>query len=91
MSPPLDEHSRHTIGRFIIKLVASALLASFGRLDYLPEMVTWISLYAVLTSAFALISQEKFMLETFNHWDEALWLIFLALAFTMLHRFWGQA
>jgi hypothetical protein len=90
MSTRLDVHSRDTIARLIIKLAASGLLGAFGKLDYLPATATWIGLYAFFTSAFALVHQERFVREAFNHWDEALWLTFFALALMVLHRLWFQ-
>jgi hypothetical protein len=80
----LDDQSRATIGRFIIKLTVSALLAAYGKADYVPAMAAWISIYAVLTSVVALILKERFVRESFNHWDETLWLVFLTLALTVL-------
>jgi hypothetical protein len=80
----LDDHSRRTVGRFVLKLAMSALLAAYSKPDYVLAMTTWVGLYAVLTSAFALILKERFVREAFNHWDEALWLTFVALSLTVL-------
>jgi hypothetical protein len=39
-----------------------------------------------MTAAFALCCHEKPVPETFNHWDETLWLAFFALALTAVDR-----
>lgn len=84
-STGLDAHSRDTVMRFTVKLGGAAVLASFGR-HYLPAMVAWVALYALLTAAFALYRHEKLIAENFNHWDETLWLAFFAVALTAVDR-----
>jgi hypothetical protein len=56
----LDDHSRGAVGRFVIKLAMSALLAAYSKPDYVLATTAWIGLYAVLTSACALILKERF-------------------------------
>lgn len=85
MSTGLDAHSRDTVARFTVKLGAAAVLAAFGR-HYLPALATWAALYALTTAALALYRHERPVLETFNHWDEAMWLTSFALALTACDR-----
>lgn len=85
MATALDVKSRDTVARFTVKLGAAAVLAAFGR-HYLPALAAWAALYALTTAALALYRQERPVLETFNHWDETLWLMFFAVVFTACDR-----
>jgi hypothetical protein len=77
MDSRLDQESRHTIGRFFLKLAVSAILSSAGKSStgiHLSAPV-WLAIYALLAIAFALGRREKFRADGFNHWNEALWLM----------------
>lgn len=76
----LDAASRLTLRRFSTKLAISAVIGTYGKAGYLTAVSGWIGLYSAFCVAFALILKERFwQRDGFNHWDEALWLLFVAL------------
>ncbi|MEP9379695.1 hypothetical protein ABLE91_23495 [Aquabacter sp. CN5-332] len=82
----LDDKSRATIGRFWLKLACAAVFAVLTRESYLASLGGWLSLYALFTAGIALLLEKGLSPTGFNHWDEVLWLTFLAQAMKLAHR-----
>jgi hypothetical protein len=75
----LNTGSRLAIRRFCTKLAISAVIGTYGKAGYLTAVSFWIGLYAAFCVTFALMLKERFwQRDGFNHWDEALWLGFVA-------------
>jgi TRAP-type mannitol/chloroaromatic compound transport system permease small subunit len=81
----LDPVSGATVGRFRVKVAFALLGALLAHGTYTVVCVGWLALYALITAAIALFSREKFHSPTLNHWDEALWLLFLAHGLRLIH------
>jgi len=81
----LDQVSRQTVGRFILKLCISALIASYGKTGYAGTS-GWLGLYAIFAAVAALILGQQFPTKSFNHWDEAWWLMAASLGIRMIHK-----
>ena len=80
MSYRLDEQSKETLGRFAIKIVISIVLGSFGQIGRAVGTDGWFALYAAFSVLYAILRGDRVPLRdastrSFNHWDEALWLI----------------
>lgn len=86
MTIQLDKISRDTIGRFVLKLCISALIASMGDLGYILGTSWWLALYALVTAAIALLMRQRFPTKSFNHWDEAWWLIAVSQGLRIVHK-----
>ena len=84
----LDAESRLTIRRFATKLAISAVIGTYGKAGYFTAVSFWIGLYSAFCVAFALILKERFLQrDGFNHWDEALWLLLVALGLHTANSF----
>ncbi|MFT0875913.1 hypothetical protein VRZ08_05070 [Rhodopseudomonas sp. G2_2311] len=84
----LNAGSRLAIRRFCTKLAISAVIGTYGKAGYLTAVSFWIGLYSACCVAFALILKERFFQrDGFNHWDEALWLGFVALGLHIARNF----
>ncbi|WP_423416194.1 hypothetical protein RLW55_08780 [Hyphomicrobium sp. B1] len=76
----LNAESRLTIRRFCTKIAISAVIGTYSKVSYLTAVSFWIGLYSAFCVGFAVLLKERpVQREGFNHWDEALWLIFVAL------------
>lgn len=74
----LDPVSGATIGRFRLKVFFACLAALLVHGSYGAVFAGWLAFYALITAGIALFSGQKLDAVHFNHWDEALWLLFLA-------------
>jgi hypothetical protein len=74
----LDPVSDATIGRFRLKVVFACLAALLVHGAYGVVCSGWLALYALIAAGIALFSGQKIDAPVFNHWDEAVWLLFLA-------------
>ena len=84
----LDAESRLTIRRFATKLAISAVIGTYGKVSYLTAVSFWIGLYSAFCVAFAVLLKERFLQrDGFNHWDEALWLVVVALGLRIANNF----
>ena len=84
----LDAESRLTIRRFVTKLAISAVIGTYGKVSYLTAVSFWIGLYSAFCVAFAVLLKERFLQrDGFNHWDEALWLVVVALGLRIANNF----
>ncbi|HML29899.1 MAG TPA: hypothetical protein PKE16_13890 [Hyphomicrobium sp.] len=86
MPARLNAESRLTIRRFLTKLAISAIIGTYGKITYFTAVAGWIGLYSAFCVTFALLLKERFNRDGFNHWDEALWLLVVALG---IHIFSG--
>jgi hypothetical protein len=80
----LDQVSRQTVGRFTLKLCISVLIASYGKTGYAGTS-GWLGLYAIFAAVAALMlgnGSDK----SFNHWDEAWWLVAASLGIRIVHK-----
>ncbi|WP_245337531.1 hypothetical protein [Shinella sp. HZN7] len=82
----LDRQSREAIYRSGLKIFASYALAAWSILGAIFGMPTFLAVFAVWTAITALRRRERFLSQSFNHWDEALWLATIAVGLTILHR-----
>jgi hypothetical protein len=89
MDSRLDQESRHTIGRFFLKLAVSTILSSIGKSGTGAHLSisVWLTIYAVLAIGFALGRREKLRADGFNHWNEALWLTTSGIGLRVLLKF----
>lgn len=83
---PLDAVSRKAVGRFGVKLVFALTLAAIGREPFLLAASCWLSIYGLVTGAVGVLLRERVMKQSFNHWDEALWLTFAAITLMIIYR-----
>jgi hypothetical protein len=84
----LNAESRLTIRRFVTKLAISAVIGTYGKVGYLTAVSFWIGLYSAFCVAFAVLLKERFLQrDGFNHWDEALWLVVVALGLRIANNF----
>lgn len=84
----LNAESRLTIRRFVTKLAISAVIGTYGKVSYLTAVSFWIGLYSAFCVAFAVLLKERFLQrDGFNHWDEALWLVVVALGLRIANNF----
>ena len=74
----LDKISRATITRFVLKLAISFLIARLVEGDYAVLVSSWLAFYALFAAITALMFKQKVADSSFNGWDEASWLIFIA-------------
>jgi hypothetical protein len=81
----LDQVSRQTIGRFILKLCISVLIASHGKSGYAGTS-GWLGLYAAFAAVVAMMLGQRFPTKSFNHWDEAWWLVAASLGIRIIHK-----
>jgi len=81
----LDDVSRKTIARFILKIAFGIFFATMSKGSFLLAASEWFSLYALLTAIVGIFVRERIANRSFNHWDEALWLTALALILKILH------
>lgn len=86
MIAQLDEISRATIGRFALKICVSILIAPFLKAGYVVGTAWWLAIYAICTAAIALLLRQRFPTNSFNHWDEALWLMAVSMALRIVHK-----
>lgn len=70
----LDQPSRAAVGRFCVKLGASAALAWLSGGEPALVMSSWLTLYAAFTAVIAMLRTERFEPGSFNHLDEMIWL-----------------
>ncbi|UVK38812.1 hypothetical protein LHFGNBLO_000100 [Mesorhizobium sp. AR10] len=61
------------------------LIASLGKAGYAGTS-TWLGLYAVFAAVVAVILGQRFPTKSFNHWDEALWLVAAALGIQVIQK-----
>lgn len=87
MQSRLNAESLLTIRRFFTKLAISAVIGTYGKSVYFTAVAGWIGLYSVFCVMFALLLKERPTRDGFNHWDEALWLLTVALG---IHVFSGR-
>ena len=85
----LDQAARETIRRFALKLCMTALIASLGKTSYLLAGSGWLALYALVTAVMALLLRQEFLTKSFNHWDEATWLITGSLGLWAAYKAWS--
>ena len=81
----LDQVSRQTVGRFTLKLCLSVLIAPYGK-DWIRRHLGWLGLYAIFAAVVALMLGQRFPTKSFNHWDEAWWLVAASLGIRMIHK-----
>lgn len=87
-SATLDEMSRRTIGRFILKLIVAFLAAYFltSERGYLASVAAWLSFYALFSMVGGLLIKDAIQARSFNYWDEASWLLLVALLMQIASR-----
>jgi hypothetical protein len=86
MAIQLDQTSRTTVSRFVLKCNLSFAIALFTRVGVLAATSHCLQLYAVLTALIAVLSRQRYSARSFNHWSEALWLGFVAAGLQLLSR-----
>lgn len=78
MITKLDATAKATIGRFLLNCQLAFLIPLLFKADYF-FMLSYCFFVAGWMKAFrAFISRQPLITTTFNHWSEALWLLFLA-------------
>ena len=82
----LDQTSRDTLGRFVLKVVIAVLIAGIGQTGLLIATSGWLSLYATFTAVLAIAFRQRIPAPSFNHWDEAIWLSTLSMGLRLIHR-----
>ncbi len=80
----LDQVSRRTVGRFLLKLCFCLVIAAHGKTGYAGAS-GWLGLYASFSMLVAVVLKQPFPTKSFNHWDEALWLVAASLGIRMVH------
>lgn len=86
MAIELDSVSRATVGRFVVKVNLSLLIALFSKSSLLLSASRCLQLYALLMAAIAVLTRQRYSPDSFNHWSEALWLAFVAAGLQLLQR-----
>jgi len=81
----MDQVSRQSVGRFVLKLCISVLIASHGKTGYAGTS-TWLGLYAAFAAMVAMLLGQRLPTKSFNHWDEALWLVAAALGMRAIQK-----
>jgi len=84
MAIELDQTSRATVNRFVIKCVVAILISLFARSNYLLSAARCFQLYALLTALIAALTRQRYATQSFNHWSEALWLAFISAGLQVL-------
>lgn len=74
----LDATAKATIGRFIWNCQLALMIPLLFKGDYLFTMSYCFFVAGWLKAATAFLTRQRFSNTTFNHWSEALWLLFLA-------------
>lgn len=85
MIAALDQISRDTVARFTRKLAVAALLAVFSKTGHLIAMAAWLSVFAVVIAATALLFRQRFSPSSFNLCDEAIWLMAASHGLRLVH------
>jgi hypothetical protein len=78
MAIELDQTSRATIHRFLVKCVVAIAISLFARPNYLMSAARCFQLYALLMGLIAVLTRQRYSGQSFNHWSEALWLAFIS-------------
>ncbi|WP_173087881.1 hypothetical protein [Devosia sp. 1635] len=88
MTARLDLTSKRTIGRFVLKMVTSFLVANFlaGERGYLEGVAAWLAFYALFAMVGSLLIKEAIAARSFNYWDEAAWLMLAACIVHIISR-----
>ena len=84
MAIELDQTSRATVNRFVIKCVVAVLISLFARSNYLLSAARCFELYALLMGLVAALTRQRYSAHSFNHWSEALWLAFISAGLQVL-------
>ncbi len=76
----LDPTSRRTIGRFILKLIISLLIAQLltSGQSYPEAVSAWLAFYALFAMFGGLLIKGAIVARSLNAWDEASWLLLIA-------------
>lgn len=77
--------SRRVLASFRLKTALALLLSAFTQPPHMLALATWLSLLALATCIQAFFLKVRFRRDAFCAWDEALWLMFLAHMFRLLH------
>lgn len=75
MPVKLDDDSKTVIGRFLLKVGISLVLASLGELGRAVGLEGWLALYGLACALYAVGRGDKIWARRFTYWDEALWLV----------------
>ncbi len=82
----LDRQSWEAIYRSSLKVLASYALAAWSIFGTIIGMPTCLAVFAAWSAITALRRREKFLSSSFNHWDEALWLVAVAVGLPIIHK-----
>jgi hypothetical protein len=83
----IDDPSRQTAYRFVFKIVISLIISMIlAKGSFVLILSGWIGLYSLFATVYATVRREHFFSPSFNHWDESLWLLTLALALREFHK-----
>lgn len=78
MGSNLDTTAKATIGRFILNCHLAVAIPFLFNSDYLPMVAYCFFVAGWVKVSVAFFTRQRFSSTTFNHWSEALWLLFLA-------------
>ncbi|MBD9628159.1 hypothetical protein IB279_34995 [Ensifer sp. ENS06] len=78
MTGKLDATARATIARFLWNCQLALLIPLLFKADYLFVVSYCFLVAGWLKATIAFFKKQRFSTITFNHWSEALWLLFLA-------------
>lgn len=85
MAIEIDRTSRVTLGRFALKFNLALLIPYFMKANYLQSASGCLALYAFWVAVIALLTKQRLLAHSFNHWSEALWLAFTASGFYLAY------
>ena len=85
MAIEIDNVSRVTLGRFALKFNLALLIPYYMKTNYFQSASSCLALYAFWVGVIAMLTRQRFLAHSFNHWSEALWLAFTASGFYLAY------
>lgn len=80
----LDKTSRTTIIRFALKAAIAVTIGVLTQEHRIMATASWMLLYAIFSAMTGVLAKEKLGGDSFNYWDEMIWLLLVAATLRML-------